>query len=185
MASAVDICNRALSKLGNTRITALTDNSNAAKACNHAYEFVRDAVLRSHVWNCIVERAQLSPLAATPSFEYDYQYQIPSDCIKVLEVDTTYNWVIEGRKILTDEGTTLNVRYQKQETDPNQYDALLFEVIAARLSYEICEEITQSNTKKEAAFRDYKDLLREAKLRDAQEQSPSKFQEDDWINIRY
>ena len=185
MASIVDICNRALSKLGQIRITSLTDNNKAAKACNHAYEYVRDAVLRDHVWNCTMTRAQLAPLSTTPSFGFDYQYQQPGDCIKVVEVDTSYPWTVEGRAILTDQGPTLDIRYQKREEDPNQYDPLLLEALAAKLAYELAEELTQSNSKKDEAMRDYMTLLNQAKLRDAQEQSPAELHEDDWINARY
>lgn len=185
MASIVDICNRALSKLGASRITALTDNSTAAKACNNAYELVRDGVLRAHVWNCTVERAALAPLTASPEYGFNYQYQLPGDCIKLLEADTSYQWTVEGRKILTDEGTSLKIRYQKREEDPNQYDPLLVEAIASRMAYEMAEEITQSNSKKEAAWRDYTALLTEGRLRDSQEQSPAELYEDDWVNARY
>lgn len=184
MGGIVDICNRALTKLGEDRIIALTDNSKQAKACSHAYEFVRDAVLRMHPWNCTATRAQLAPLVTTPAFTYAYEYQIPSDALKILEVDTDYDWVVEGRKILTDEGTVLNIRYQKRETDPNQYDALLFEVIAAKLAYELAEPLTQSNAKKSEMKDDFKSILRDAKMNDAQEGSVSKLKEDDWITVR-
>ena len=185
MGGIVDICNRALTKIGEDRIIAITDNSKQAKACNHAYEFVRDSVLRMHPWNCTVTRVQLAPLVTTPAFTYTYEYQIPSDCLKVLEVDTTYPWVVEGRKILTDEGTVLKVRYQKRETDPNQYDALLFEAIASKLAYELAEPLTQSNSKKDAALKDLTLVMESARFHDAQEGSPSTFKEDDWVNVRY
>lgn len=185
MTSAVDICNRGLSKLGASRITSLTDDTKAAKACNNAYESVRDFIIRVHPWNSTVKRVQLAPLSDAPVYGYTYRYQWPSDCIKVLEVDTTYSWVSEGREILTDEGTVLKVRYQRCETDPNQFDRLLVETIAARLAFEISEELTQSNSKKQAALRDYEQILKVAKLNDAQEGSPSTFAEDDWINARY
>lgn len=181
MSSVVDICNRALSKIGAARVTAITDS----KPCNSAYEAVRDRVFRAYPWNCLMERAQLAPLSTDPVYEYDYQYQIPSDCNRVIEVDTPYQWVVEGRKILTDEGDVLNIRYQKKETDPAKYDSILIEALAARLAFEICEEITQSNTKKELAFNDYVDILREAKRADAQEQGPNKLKESDWVTARY
>lgn len=185
MTSAVDISNRALSKLGQIRITSLTDNSTAAKACNHAYPYVRDAVLRAHVWNCTVSRQALPALTTTPAFGFDYEYQLPSDCIKVLEVDTSYQWTVEGRKIVTDQAAPLNIRYQVQEEDPTQYDPLLVEVISARMAFEMAEELTQSNSKKDAALRDYRELMLEARLRDSQEQSPAELYEDDWVNVRY
>lgn len=185
MASIVGVCNRALSKLGASRITSLGDNSTAAKACDASYESVRDAVLRSHVWNCTVTRTSLAPLSTKPAFDFDYEYQLPGDCIKIIEIDSPMPWTVEGRKVLTNEGSVLYVRYQKLEENPNQYDTLLLETIAAKLAYEMCEEITQSNSKKESAFRDYKDLMDQAQLRDSQEQSPAELYEDDWINARF
>lgn len=186
MASIVDICNRAISRVGGNRITAITDQTKAAKACNSAYEIVRNEVLRSHTWNCLTGRAQLAPLAASPAFEYTYQYQLPSDCGRLLEVDNDdYDYVVEGRKILTDYGTVLNIRYAIRELDTQQYDDLLVSVMAARLAVEICEELTQSRTKKVELKAEHKELLSDAKRVDSQEQSPSTFEEDDWIEARY
>lgn len=186
MASVVDICNRALSRIGAARITSINDSVKPAKACNSAYTMVRDEVLRAHPWNCTVTRATLAPLSASPEYEYGYQYQLPSDCLRLLEVDNDdYDYVIEGRKILTDYGSVLNIKYQKQETDPQQYDSLLVSVIAARLAWEICEELTQSRTKTLDKRDEFKEILMEAKKVDAQEQSPSTFAEDDWISVRY
>lgn len=184
MAGEIDICNRALSKLGQISIISLDDNIRSAKECKKAYPIVRDMVLRAHPWNCTIVRAVLAPLSTSPEFEYTYQYNLPSDCIRVLKVDTDYDWLIEGRKIVTDEGTVLNVRYQKKEEDPGQYDPMLIELIASRLAYELAEPLTQSNTKKDILFRDFTTLLTETKKIDAQEGSASTFKEDSWITVR-
>jgi len=63
MASETDICNRALSRLGQGRLAGLvtdtSDTSKARKACDDAYETIRNEVLRSHPWNCLGARVQL------------------------------------------------------------------------------------------------------------------------------
>ena len=61
MASVVQICNSALNQLGAASITALTDNS---KMQDYAMKdiVVRDAVFRSHPWNCPIKRQQLAQL---------------------------------------------------------------------------------------------------------------------------
>jgi len=185
VASVVDICNRALSKLGQIRITSLSDNNKAAKACNHAYPYVRDYVLRTHPWNCTMARATLAPLSTAPTHTFAYAYQLPSDCLKLHHVETPLQWFVEGRTIATDEGATLEIVYQKREEDPNQYDVSLVETMAARLAYELCEEMTQSNSKKDAALREYQMCLQDARVRDAQEQGRTDLEEDDWVNARY
>lgn len=186
MTSVIEICNRALSnKLGESTITSLLDDSKAAKSVNLAYPYVRDLVLNLHVWNCTVDRATLAPLVAPPDHKYQYAYQQPADCIKILEVDTDYDWVKEGETILTDEGSSLLIRYQKKVTDPSCYGPLLIECIITRLAYDICEEITQSTSKKQELAQDFQRVLIAAKTLDAQEGSPSNLKEDDWITVRY
>jgi len=186
MPSSVDICNRALSRVGEARITSLTDDTKQARACNGAYTHVRDEVLRAHPWNAAIARASLAKLATSPAFGYDDEYQLPADCLRVVEVyDTTLPWVVEGKKLLSDEGSPLSIRYVRREEDPNQWDSLLVSAVAARLAMELCEELTQSNTKREIATREYEDLLSRARMADGQEQSPMPFEEDSWINARY
>ena len=93
--------------------------------------------------------------------------------------------MVEGKKLLSDEGSPLSIRYVRREEDPNQWDSLLVSAVAARLAMELCEELTQSNTKREIATREYEQLLSRARMADGQEQSPMPFEEDAWINARY
>ncbi|BCV06006.1 MAG: hypothetical protein CM15mV123_200 [uncultured marine virus] len=67
MPSVVDICNEAMDLLGAATITALTENSKEARLCNRRFATVRDATLRSHPWNCAIERAELAADSTAPS----------------------------------------------------------------------------------------------------------------------
>ena len=185
MPSVTDICNLALGRVGESRIASLADDTKQARACNASYEHVRDEVLRSHPWNSVIARASLAKLATSPPFGYDDEYQLPADCLRVVEVyDTRLPWVVEGRKLLSDEGSPLSVRYVRRETDPNQYDPMLVSAIAARLAIELCEELTQSNTKRERSLVEYERILSRARSADGQEQSPMPLEEDDWVLAR-
>ena len=88
MASVVDICNRALQKLGAESITSLTQNTENARACNSCFEFLRDAELRAHPWNFAIKRAQLAADLTPPEFGYDLRYQLPSDYLRLLPSDS-------------------------------------------------------------------------------------------------
>ena len=117
-----------------------------------------------------------------PDFGYAYKYTLPEDCERVLELaeDPDYGWETEGRQLVTDLGPTVPIRYARKITDPDQFDAQLTTVLVARLASEIAEELTQSNTKKEALRKDFEDLISEAKRLDAQEQSGQDFAPDSW-----
>ena len=184
MVSTVDICNRALQKLGHTKITSLDDDVKAARESQRAYALVRDAVFRDHPWNCLLARASLAALSETPAWGFANQYQLPVDCLRVLEVDTDCVWRIEGRRILTDAGAPLNVVYVRQEDDPEQYDLLLVEALASRLAVELAESLTQSNTKRELAERAYLEVLSQGRRADAQEGSARRLFRSSWLEAR-
>jgi len=189
MASTVDICNRALQKLGASRIISLTQDSVSARACNLAYESVRDAELRAHSWNFAVKRAQLAADATAPLYGYDNAFTLPSDCLRLLPNDHTEgvytaDWKVEGRKILTNEDAPLEIRYVARVTDTTQYDGLFVEALASRLAMEMCEELNQSNTKRQLAAEDYKQTMREARKINAFEQPPAEQATDSWITGR-
>lgn len=65
MASEVDIANRALSRLGALRITALADDTKNGRAANSAWTMVRDEVLRAHPWNAATKRKSVATLTGT------------------------------------------------------------------------------------------------------------------------
>ena len=144
MASVVQICNSALNQLGASSITALTENSKNARICNERYETVRDAVYRSHPWNCLVKRVQLAQDSDTPAWGFAYQYTLPSDCLRVLQIkDYNSDYKIEGRKLLIGESEVYLI-YLAMESDVNQLDILLRETISACLAQDIAYAITSN-----------------------------------------
>ena len=193
MASVVQICNSALNQLGAASITALTDNSKNARLCNERYNTVRDSVFRSHPWNSLIKRIQLAQNTATPVYGFSYQFNLPSDCLRVLTIDA-YNsdFKVEGRKILCNE-SSIKLIYVSQVTDPNEMDVLLRETIAAALAADIAYAITANLQVTKLMQERYEFKISEARHADASEGynvDPSNGQVDqilteDFINSRY
>ena len=189
MASIVEICNRALQKLGADTIISLTQDSVEARACNLAYPNVRDAELRAHVWNFAIKRTQLAADATAPVYGYLYSYTLPSDLLRLLPNDNTegfymVDWKVEGRKILTNDTAPLPIRYIFRATDTTQYDSLFSEALSCKLAMELCERLTQSNTKRQLAAEEYKLAIREARKANAFENTPVEQAADTWLTGR-
>lgn len=186
MPSVVDVCNKALDKLGHGPITSLADGNKAANLCDRNWPLVRDQVLRDHPWNFAVKRAILAPLTDAPLWGFSYCFELPADLLRLVEVRdlSTGEYVVEGRKLLCN-STAVYIRYIQRVEDPNVYDAAFVDSAACRLAFELCEAITQSNTKKEVIFQEYDDSLLRAKRVDAQENPPVQFEEDEWVSVRY
>lgn len=187
MSSITSIYNRALQKLGAERVVDIDENSSNARACTAVYSELRDAELRSHPWSFCIQRVSLAEDAVAPAFGKACSFQLPSDFLCLREDDfnsLSKDWIIEGRKILTDEGGPLNIRYNSQVTDPNIMDPLFREALSTIMALEMCEEITQSNSKKEGLKDDYKLIINKAKKANAIERIALQPPEDIWVTIR-
>lgn len=186
MASVIEICNRALDKLGQGSITSLGDGTTAANLCNRNYAQTRDQMLRDHPWNFAVRRAQLAPSSSPPSWGFSNRFPLPNDCLRLLEVDglSTAEYQVEGKSILSN-GSVLRIRYIRRVDDPNDFDAAFIDALATGLAHQMCEAITQSNQKKQILAQDFEDAMTRAKRADGQENPPTMFEEDDWIKVRY
>lgn len=88
MASAVDICNLALSHIGaDAVVTSLSppDGSVESGHCARFLPVVRQAALAAHQWSFARKRVELA-LVTNDSTEWDYKYQVPSDCLRAWQV---------------------------------------------------------------------------------------------------
>ena len=198
MPSVVDICNHAMDLLGAATITSLTENSKEARLCNRNFDKLRDDVFRSHPWNTAITRATLAKDSTAPAFGFANQFTLPTNpyCLRVLSFwnssvdndvaayDSNVMYKIEGRKILSNEGSC-SITYIARITDTEQYDSLLSSAIAHRLASETAYAITGSNSVAQAMQGMYEVRLREAKSVDAMEGYPEQPQADEYINIRY
>ena len=180
MASTVEICNIALSNLGDQLITSLTEANARARACNLRFNDTRDAVLRSHPWNCAMSRATLA-VSGTPDWGYSNSFALPTDCLRVLDVENPdTEWKIEGRNIVSD-GSTIKIRYIAQVTDTTLFDSTLVQAIALKLAWEIAETLTGNIDLKREMWQKYQFAISEARSNDAMEGTPEKIE---WLLAR-
>jgi|TARA_R110000803_G_scaffold50766_2_gene105232 hypothetical protein len=190
MASAVDICNLALQRLGSKSISSLTEDSTSGRACNRIYEHARDSELRAHPWSFARSRATLAAEATDPDFGYSKQYPLPSDCLRILPNDGSNtvsrqdDWQIEGRKILTDDTSPIYLVYIKQVTDENDFDSLFTELLISRIAMDIAEAVTQSNTKKDDAQVRYTNAKKDARKANAFGRGAQTPPDDAWLTSR-
>lgn len=182
--SVVQIVNNALVKIGANAILTLTEDSEAARAANLIYEQVRDACIRDHVWNFAVNRLELAQNSVAPAFGFAYQYNVPSDCLRVLQMeDVDMFYKIEGGKLLTDEGTA-KILYLARVEDVNLFDAMFVEALSARLAAELSVTLSESNTLYSNMMEMYQRKVADARSMDAQESGYLEVVADTWLDSR-
>lgn len=165
MASIVDVCNLALSRLGHgKRITALTDATQEARLCSALYEQARDEVLSDFPWPGLRKAVALAEITDPLIPGWSYAYEVPVDCLTVLalmpetgvrypmrwgdiwndrlELRQRYPFEIQlkasedARQIVTDLPDAY-LLYVAQINDPNVWGPLLRSAIAWKIASEV------------------------------------------------
>lgn len=87
MASDIDICNLALSHLGNeANIASFDELSVEAENCKRYYPIVRGVVQEAMDWSWNTRRVSLALLGTTPPAEWNLVYAVPADCLVMLSI---------------------------------------------------------------------------------------------------
>jgi hypothetical protein len=196
--SEVSIINAALTKLAESSIESRNDDSERARVMNSRYDAVRDAELRRRRWKFSISRTSLAALAAAPDSDFERQFQVPNDFLRLIEGGDLVSlpdmsdyrsaesalFQLEGRTILTNLSAPLAIRYIAQIRDTAIFDSCFVEALASRLAFECCKRITGNENEKDSCKEDYRDAIREAVRANALESAPQSQADDTWVMAR-
>jgi hypothetical protein len=147
------LANLALGHIGMARIADLSENTVTAEHVRRMFDAVRDNLMRAYPWNFAVRRMQLTASATAPAFEYTYAYPLPSDCLRVLEINGcppgvgSVPFEVEGAEVLTNL-TTCKLRYLRRVEQVSLWDANFCEFFG----YELAKAIAPSFTLQTSAI---------------------------------
>jgi hypothetical protein len=175
----VSICSNALLLLGDDPISSLTpatpaDATDAVTLCSNLYPQIRDWMLRQHPWNCAVKRVILAPDAAPPAFDYTYQFSLPDDWLRTLQVgqlNEGTEYQMEGRKILCDEAVFYLV-YVFRNIVEGTYDTMLTHMMTLAMKAALAYPITKSTSMAQMCMAELQAELKKARSVDGIDNPP-------------
>lgn len=180
----VDLYNRALDIIGTQSVQTIADTTNEARLCNRNYDNCRRAILRIHPWNFAITRVTLGASTGTPAFDFQYQYPLPTDLLRLtktsMEID---DWRVEKGLLLTD-STVVQIAYVQDVIDVSLWDPLCFDAVAHYLAWVLSYKITQSQTLKDQVFKDFNSILSKARFIDSTEDPKQDLDIDVWMRSR-
>lgn len=181
MTNPIKICSNALMMLGAKPIASFSEsegmgsNLDRAKLCDSLYPGLRLAILRGHYWNTCARRVLLSPDGQKPAFGYAYRFLLPGDWLRTWGVGDRntrgrLDYRTEGRYLLCDE-PVMPLHYGA-DVPEDQWDTLLVDVMTVAMAARLAYPITSSTSVEEAKKIELRDLLREARATDGQDDPP-------------
>ncbi|UXZ44500.1 hypothetical protein [Pseudomonas soli] len=189
MATGVSICSNALLMLGAQTINDFQDQQNLdrAKLCANLYPSQRDSLLRAHPWNCCIKRIVLAPLAEAPAFGYSNAFELPADCLRVLEVGSggcQIDYLVESRTIQADT-TVLELRYVFRNEAESTWDTHLIDLMTAAMAAVLAYPVTQSTSERDSREAKLAQLMKQAKAADGQEDPPQMLGDERLMRSRF
>jgi len=153
MTSKVDICNLALSRLGDKRTVEDIDNGtkNEELVFKKWYDITRQSTIKRCMPSFAISREKWALANVTPAFGYNKAYLYRSDCLRVLGIgniaNTENNYSREGEYLLCDEDYPdgLPVRFLKDITDTTKFPSDFVELLSYELAANVCPEISESS----------------------------------------
>jgi hypothetical protein len=172
-----DIANNALSGIGSSVIQDIDDeDSPLARKVRTVYEKTLRGMGRRHNWNCLLKRSELGPDPdnADPLGEWAYAYRLPSDCLKLVQLNGVDvgsipgKYSLEGRHILSNDDEA-KIQYVSYDEDSTIYDALFVEAFVILLSSNLATVVRQDEGLAASKLQEFEAILSEARSKDGNE----------------
>lgn len=189
MSSEVEICNLALSHLGDSATVASInppEGSAQAEHCQRWYPIARNSLLEMHDWGFATTRTLLAELSTTWP-QWQHAYARPSDCLKMLAVlpstghcrdeSTGQAYITEsdadGRQIILTDQADAIARYTRVVTDTSRFSPLFTDTLGWYLSTYLAGPVLKGESAVKVAqanMRVVMEMLGQAKNADAAQQ---------------
>lgn len=152
--SALDICNIALSKLGESPIQSINANATLPqRMCYLHYHPVRREVLCVNRWSFAVKKVTLHSSEQDGDTEHAVPHTLPTDCLRVLAVGSP-GWTLRGRCVFCP-AQDVTLRYIADVEDTSLFDPLFVEAFALRLACKMCIPLVNSTTMRQSLLEEY------------------------------
>lgn len=205
MASEVDICNLALSHLGDPATIASIDppeGSPQARYCARYYPIARDLAQEAHAWAFNTRRAVLAsvPLPATVEGEWLYAYVLPANCVRALRVYTpghteqgqSDDFTIEasddgGQRVVYTNTPGACVQYLVRVADTTRYPPSFVSALSYLIARYVAGPLTKDMGRIQAMDGLYRLALASASALDSNAQSSEQWKQErapGWIDAR-
>ena len=185
--TAITLCSKALIKIGAKSITSFEEETAEAEVANQLYEPTLQNLLASYPWRFALTQKNLARLTESPVSDYQYAFQLPNDCVRVLSAgqnikSSGLNYKIVGQKLYTNSETVI-LNYIRRPEE-NSFPAFFVDALVGKLAAEFCLPLTESTTRTDYVKKMAETSLSAARLVDSQQNINSSFQDFSLIEVR-
>lgn len=183
MASGIDICSNALLLIGANSINSFTEPGAGAQVASALYEPTLTGLLTRNYWRFAIKKQQLNRLSQTPINDYQYAFQIPPDCLKVMKVDPMNRYKVY-RDLIYSNNSSLIADYVFRPEDSELPDYFVM-ALTYKLASDFALAVTDSENKNAIYEEKFRTAMAEAYAADGQQNPQTPIVDQPFTDVRY
>jgi len=185
--TAITLCSKALIKIGAKSITSFEEETAESEVALQLYEPTLQNLLASYPWRFALTQKTLARLTEKPVSDYQYAYQLPNDCVRVLSAGVNVkssglNYKIVGQKLYSNAASVV-LNYIRRPEE-NTFPPFFVDALVGKLAAEFCLPLTESTTRTDYVKKMSETSIATARLVDSQQNVNSSFQDFSLIEVR-
>jgi len=180
--SAISLSSNALLLLGHEPIASFEDGTSGATIAANLYENSYLSQLTNHRWRFATKKGRLARLTTSPESEYQYAFQMPSDCIYLIKASVA-DYQVYGDQLYTN-NLEVDVDYTyrvKEDKLPPYFTKMLEFFLAAQFAVSLTGDIEKGKYFSML----YITELKRAKFADSTQTPQDTFVDSPYLLIRY
>ena len=173
------------------------DETPKARVMNAVYDTIKYTEMSTYLWSFAVERVALTNNSNTPLYEFDFEFDFPSDYLRLLDIeDLDYSignninngdggfrlYSREGDKILTNKEGPINITYLKKNTTVSEYPVEFINALSWALAIAVTQRLVNNDQKMEVMLAMYKKEIKRAKKNNAIQIPNALVGDNTWMN---
>lgn len=183
--SSLEICNSAAIKLGVEKVSSLAENSRTAILLSEQYDKKRKQLLQSHYWNFAVTRGELTSTGNEPEYEFSYEYELPSGYLRMVSTEYADQFYQREGEVIVSNYSPFKCKWVQDISDTTKFTPTFDEALALLIALDLCHVLTQDKGLWDRLAGQLREVLKDTRSFDAQENPSYPLMDDVFLNARY
>jgi len=180
--SSIELCSRALNKIGANPITSFNDGTVEAEVCGSLYSTLKQKLLCLYNWSFAIKVAQLTVVEGVQRYDFSYAYALPVDFLRAIKITSEGKYKIAGSYLFSNE-ENVELEYIADVLE-TQFSPMFISAFIYLMAAELSISFLNDTSRYSLFYRLFNNEIKEAKSIDSMQQMNKKIRNFSLVNVR-
>lgn len=180
--SSIELCSKALNKIGANSITSFEDGSVESEICESIYLTLKHKLLSLYYWSFATKTAELEPKESNEKYGYSYAYILPVDFLRAVKIESNLKYKIAGSYLFSDD-EKVKLEYIA-DVDEQNFSPLFVSSFIYLIAAELSISLLNDTSKYSLFYRLFNSEIKEAKSIESMQESNKTIRNFSLIDVR-